>query len=146
MNEWMNQWMDRGRIKTLAFPWGKAKVKTKLQFLGKSKCRRTAKSHCRFKSYSNFAEINEFFVLDEVWYQRGLPRQVKIYIKLFDNSCVSSPLPHFPCSCANFKCVPGSATPVGSQKIDLAQQLYMIATKIATGLYLNIGRPKIAGL
>ena len=32
MNEWMNQWMDRGMIKTMAFPWGKAKFQFQFQF------------------------------------------------------------------------------------------------------------------
>ena len=35
-------------------------------FLGESKSRRTAKSHYRYKSYGNFAEKSEFFLLDKV--------------------------------------------------------------------------------
>ena len=35
-------------------------------FLEESKSRRTAKSHYRINSYSNFAEKSEFFLLDKV--------------------------------------------------------------------------------
>ena len=42
------------------------KIEYITNFLGDSKSQRTSKSHYWFKSYGNFAEKSEFFLLDKV--------------------------------------------------------------------------------